>query len=96
MYPQSTKKRIYMKLQVENIKCGGCAQSIKTGLLKVEGVSDVQVDIHDGAVEVSGDNLNEEVIVKKLHSMGYPLPGQGGTLTTATSYVSCMIGRILD
>lgn len=89
-------KDTIMKVQVENIKCGGCASSIKNGLLKIEGVEEVQVDFTEGIVEVIGNALNQETIIHKLHNMGYPLPGKGGGLTTATSYVSCMIGRLSD
>lgn len=85
-----------MKIQVENIKCGGCANSIKNALMNFEGVEHVEVDFNEGTVEVAGKDLKEEAIVSKLHSMGYPLPGKGGMITTASSYVSCMVGRISD
>ncbi len=85
-----------MQIQVENIKCGGCANSIKNGLLKMEGIEKVEVDFEKGTVNIEGNKINEEIIISKLHNMGYPLPGKGGGITTATSYVSCMIGRLSD
>lgn len=85
-----------MKIQVENIKCGGCANSIKNALMNLGGVDHVEVDINEGTIEVSGADFNEEAIISKLHGMGYPLPGNGGIITTAASYVSCMVGRISD
>lgn len=85
-----------MKIQVENIKCGGCANSIKNGLLKIDGIENVLVDFESGIVDIQGQNINEEIVITKLHNMGYPLPGKGGGITTATSYVSCMIGRLSD
>jgi copper chaperone len=84
---------LLMEIKVENIKCSGCAHSIKSALLKLNGAEDVEVNVVDGVVKVMGD-VEEKVVIEKLHSMGYPLPGMGTGLTTATSYVSCMIGKI--
>jgi copper chaperone len=85
-----------MEFQVENIKCNGCATSIKNGLMKLDGVNEVNVDIDHGQVIIKGDEslLNKTTILSKLKAMGYPEPGNGSTLTTATSFVSCMIGRV--
>jgi copper chaperone len=84
-----------MDINVENIKCGGCAHSIKTGLLKIKGVSEVDIDIQNGIIHLQGDEqVERSEVVAKLYSMGYPEPGKGSGLTTATSFVSCMIGRV--
>jgi len=85
-----------MELKVENIKCGGCANSIKNSLLKFEGVKDIKVDIENGTIQIDGevDEDHKSQIKAKLHSMGYPEPGQGSGFTTASSFVSCMIGRV--
>ncbi len=83
------------ELQVENIKCGGCANSIKTGLLKLPGVQEVKVDIDHGTIIVEAtEDATRESMIEKLHRMGYPETGKGSALATATSYVSCMIGRV--
>jgi copper chaperone len=84
-----------MEIKVENIKCNGCAHSIKTGLMKIDGIKEVDVDIEHGSIRIDGmENLDRDIITSKLHSMGYPEPGKGSGLTTATSFVSCMIGRV--
>jgi copper chaperone len=86
---------INMEIKVENIKCGGCAHSIKTGLMKMQGVEGVYVDVDQGIIRLESlENLDRDAISAKLHSMGYPEPGKGSGLTTATSFVSCMIGRV--
>jgi copper chaperone len=41
-----------VRIAVENIKCGGCAASIRKGLLGMEGIAGVEVDIEAGVVEV--------------------------------------------
>jgi len=83
------------ELKVENIKCNGCATSIKHGLTKISGVHAVEVDIEHGIIKADADeNVSRDKMIEKLRSMGYPETGKGTALATATSYVSCMIGRV--
>lgn len=84
-----------IEIQVENIKCGGCANSIRNSLSKIEGVNQIDVNIENGVIStIVEDFVNEEQLSKVLHKMGYTAPGEGGALDKAKSYVSCMIGRI--
>lgn len=81
-------------LFLDNIKCGGCANSIATKL-KSKGVEEVEVNIDEGSVSFT--DVNEEHVdeVKKwLKAMGYPERDQSNFGDAAKSYVSCMIGRI--
>ena len=83
------------EIKVENIKCHGCVQSIKSSLLKMPGVKYVEVDIELGIIGVKTSGETSRIsLVNKLHQMGYPEPGKGSGITTATSYVSCLIGRV--
>ncbi|MFZ1706180.1 MAG: heavy-metal-associated domain-containing protein [Saprospiraceae bacterium] len=80
---------------VENIKCGGCANSIKKGLEKLDSTTSVEVDIEEGKVVLlSESTINTDKYVAALHGMGYPIHGEGNLIKTAQSYVSCMIGRM--
>ncbi|MCV6637678.1 heavy metal-associated domain-containing protein [Candidatus Albibeggiatoa sp. nov. NOAA] len=85
------------QIQVENIKCGGCANSIQKGLLKIEGVDAVEVDIEQGAVSIDG-SADRDTLIQSLLSMGYPEKGSVEGLSSlkakATSFVSCAVGRI--
>lgn len=82
---------------VENIKCGGCANSIRKGLEKVQVGVVVDVSIEEGKVHLESEQpISREDYTKVLHNMGYPEPGEGNILNTAKSYVSCMIGRLQD
>lgn len=85
-----------MEISVENIKCNGCANSIKNALSKFDGVNSVDIDVENGLVKIDSDDsmLDRVSILEKLKSMGYPEPGNGSILTTASSYVSCMVGRV--
>lgn len=83
---------------VQNIKCGGCANSITKGLLEIEAVSNVKVDQEHGIISYSlADESVQELVLQKLDKMGYPAdPDQNTVLKKAKSYVSCMIGRMSD
>jgi copper chaperone CopZ len=80
---------------VENIKCGGCANSITKALKNFDGVDDVDINIETQEITIKGgQELNREAIINKLSSLGYPLAGHGNGLQKAKSFVSCMIGRV--
>ena len=84
------------KIQIANLKCGGCETTIKKGLLKIEGVSSVKIDPENDSVTVIyDDTIEREKIVNKLHSMGYPeATEENGLLLQLKSYASCMLGKI--
>lgn len=87
-----------MRIEVENIKCGGCAGSIRKGLSAMEGVDKVEVDIEGGIVEVDAAEDLRPQIARKLASMGYPETGTVRGLQSAgakaRSFVSCAVGRM--
>lgn len=80
---------------IANLKCNGCATTIKTELLKIAGVSSVEVDNEQDAVNVSYENIDRQLIVDKLYSLGYPeATAENGLLLQLKSYASCMVGRV--
>lgn len=83
-------------LEILNLKCGGCANSIKKGLLAIEGVVDVNVDLETSKVDVeTKDNSVLTEVKNKLSLMGYPEVGDANTIIhKAKSFVSCATGRM--
>ncbi len=80
---------------IANLKCGGCATTIKTELLKIAGVNEVEVINDKDMVKVSYENIERTLITQKLHSLGYPeATEENGLLLQLKSYTSCMIGKI--
>ena len=83
-------------VQVENLKCGGCASTIKKGLISIDGIETVDIAIETSEIIIQSEN--EEVIalaIKKLSNMGYPQVGDPNSmLKKAKSYVSCAVGKI--
>ena len=85
-------------IAVENIKCGGCANTIRTKLLSQALVQAVDVDIQHGQVRVEGDPETRDKVTMALARMGYPekgsVEGMRAAAAKAKSFVSCAIGRI--
>ena len=61
-----------LELDVENVKCGGCASTIQEGLTTLPGIDKVDVNIENGHLSISGDALAESAIREKLASLGFP------------------------
>ena len=83
------------QIEVENIKCGGCVNSITTALLKIAGVTGVEINKDIDTVLVTGD-VKRQLIVDKLNELGYPEKGDNTLMRKAKSYVNCAIGRITN
>ena len=82
-------------IHVQNIKCGGCKNTI-TKALENLGVTDITVDIATGTIQYEYTG-NPADISGKLLSLGYPEVGSDEAkklLTKAQSYLSCAIGKL--
>lgn len=83
--------------EVDNLKCGGCENSVINALTKIDGLQSVDVSAENGRVEVvvSEDSpLLKDRILKTLSNLGYPPTGTTNALQKAKSYISCAIGRV--
>ncbi|MDG1332056.1 MAG: heavy-metal-associated domain-containing protein [Crocinitomicaceae bacterium] len=83
-------------IAIQNLKCGGCATTIKLNLEKIEGVSGIQVDPDNGTVTLSEwteDSL--DTIKSELRRLGYPLVDEDNPFfSKVKSYASCVVGRM--
>jgi copper chaperone len=83
------------EIKIENLKCGGCAATIKKGISTIEGVSNVSIDVEKSIVSIATENENLVEIKAKLSQLGYPEVGDKNTvLHKAKSFVSCAVGRL--
>jgi copper chaperone len=81
--------------EVENIKCGGCAQSIERAIKALPDVSRVTVDVESGRVSVTAQADLRGPVRDALARLGYPERGSAnGIASKARSFVSCAVGRI--
>ncbi len=88
------------EIEVENIKCGGCAGTIVKRLTELDSVNAVDVDVARGVVQVAGDELARAEVCVLLEMLGYPEAGSTRGMTSvkakAKSFVSCAVGRFAD
>lgn len=86
-----------MQIEIDNLKCGGCARSITKGLSEMPGVSNVEIDHDHDVVKFEAPEDMRAQVAEKLRSMGYPekgtVEGISAGLANAKSFVSCAIGR---
>ncbi len=89
------------KFQVENIRCGGCANTITKKLREINGVEDVDVNVEDKQVIVTTKpTINAKIhhiLGERLLKLGYPEVGTNGAnnlKAKATSVVSCAVGKV--
>lgn len=78
---------------VENIKCDGCVSNIKTALLKLKGVVNVDVYRNKELVCVSGVALERKEIAAALSDLGYPEKGNNSFFSKAKTYLRCAVGK---
>jgi copper chaperone len=80
---------------VENLKCSGCAATVRKTLLEKKGISAVDVQVEHGKVAVTFIGMPDRpMVLTELKALGYPEKGTGNILDKGKSFVSCAIGRI--
>lgn len=82
-----------MKIEVHNIKCGGCMNTINKALTELDGVNEVNISDDKETIEIIG-SADRLVVVEKLAKLGYPEKGNNNLLHKTKSFVSCAVGKM--
>jgi len=85
--------------EVFNVKCGGCASTLKTKLFKEFGEIDVNLDVLPRRITLEIEDKEISKLSKALRALGYPFASEemsfmDSTSTKARSFVSCAIGKM--
>ena len=83
-------------IEILNLKCGGCANSIKKALSPINEIEEVRVDENLSTVSFksTGNPNIESEIRKVLTSLGYPpIDQDNSAFLKGKSFVSCLRGR---
>ncbi|MBD3789590.1 MAG: heavy-metal-associated domain-containing protein [Campylobacterales bacterium] len=85
--------------EIRNVKCGGCAATLKKELAKEFGEIEVNLEVEPRQITLEIEDEKIESLKFKLRSLGYPLTSDTLTTfqnigTTAKSFVSCAIGKM--
>ncbi|MBD0835417.1 heavy-metal-associated domain-containing protein [Aestuariibaculum suncheonense] len=80
---------------IQNLKCGGCANTITNNLENIDEISDIQIDLEKSTVSFNCDNEIGVVKVEtKLKALGYPsIEDENSFSSKAKSFVSCATGK---
>jgi copper chaperone CopZ len=83
-------------LTVQNLRCGGCANTITKALQEIEGTSNIAVDIDLSTISfVSSSDEVVENVKKKLSQLGYPEADAKNNIRHKTiSIISCATGKM--
>lgn len=81
---------------VQNLKCGGCANTISTKLSEINNISDINVHVEESKVSFNYINEADAFAVKdRLKALGYPsIEDQNNIVSKAKSFVSCATGKL--
>jgi copper chaperone len=87
-----------INIRVDNLKCGGCANTITKQLGLLPGINQVNVFPDKGEVDLDyTEQADLSQVKQRLHDLGYPELGTAEGLDKITSnlksYMSCAIGR---
>ena len=87
-----------LRLEVENVKCGGCARSIEKALRADPRIGAVAVEPSAGVVLIEAAADVRAEAAASLARLGYPekgsVEGMKAAAAAARSFVSCAVGRL--
>jgi len=85
------------KIEIENLKCGGCVSTITESLGAISGISNIEVNEITDTVSFTGAQELRAMVAEELKNLGYPergtVSGIDQVYRLAQSYVSCMRGK---
>jgi len=86
-------------IQVQNVKCGGCAATLKNKLQEEFGDIEVNLELMPREITLDIEEDRLDSLYEALKSLGYPLASAKfgfieDTSMKAKSFVSCAIGKV--
>jgi copper chaperone CopZ len=85
--------------EVLNVKCGGCANTLKTKLLEAFGEVEVNLEVEPRQITLDIEESKLPALRQALKKLGYPMSDENlstmeGFSTTAKSFISCAVGKM--
>ena len=93
---KQSKKQTF---EVINVKCGGCASTLKTSLKDEFGEVEVNLNVEPRQITLDIEDSAIPTLRTKLKKLGYPMSDEDLSKleefsTTAKSFVSCAVGKM--
>ena len=83
------------EIYIENLKCGGCVETIKKDISSINGVVNLEINLEKSVITFNADKNSKDVIKRRLSKLGYPEVGDKNTmLHKVKSFVSCASGKM--
>jgi len=85
--------------KVLNVKCGGCASTLKNKLFEKFGEVEVNLDIEPREITLNVEDGELDTLRHLLKKLGYPMASEKmgfveDNKVKAKSFVSCAIGKM--
>jgi len=85
--------------KIQNVKCGGCASTLKSKLADQFGDVKVNLEVEPREITLDVDDTQMEALRTMLRGLGYPMSDEKLNLfetstTKAKSFVSCAVGKV--
>ena len=85
--------------EVINVKCGGCANTLKTSLQEEFGDVEVNLEVEPRQITLDIEESAIPALRTKLIKLGYPMSDEDLSKieefsTTAKSFISCAVGKM--
>ena len=85
--------------KIQNVKCGGCANTLTKELEKKFGEVEVNLEKEPREVTLDIEDKDIDSLKASLKKLGYPMVGDDLSMfesatTKAKSFVSCAIGKM--
>lgn len=83
-------------IEIQDLKCGGCENTINKKLSNLLFIDNLEIDVDNSMVRFDAVTPNEtELVVLELSELGYPVLNERNSLgKKAKSYLSYAIGSI--
>ena len=84
--------------KVQNVKCGGCANTLTTKLKDEFGEIEVNLEVMPRGISLEIEDTKVEALKEALKGLGYPFEGESfgfiqDSSMKAKSFVSCAVGK---
>ena len=86
------------RFKVQNVKCGGCANTLTTKLKDEFGKIEVNLEVMPREITLEIEDEKIPALREALKSLGYPMADEQlgfveNTTAQAKSFVSCAVGK---
>ena len=85
--------------KIKNVKCGGCANTLKTKLEPIFGKIDIDLSVEPREITILDDKIDEQRLREELIKLGYPMVDEKlnftqNVSTKTKSFISCAVGKM--